>query len=174
MITLTGPGYQVLKRRGGYLESTAFDYQAPNIDQLKLRLCKLKLHHHEQDFGFALQYNEYHSVKSVEHGSPAEIAGLRKGDVVLELNGTVTKNLTVNQIEALTEHSKQERQLDILVIDLDGYQFSIKHAIPLNSLLSCVQTKDRRGRSNDQSIVHRKLICRPLFLSDNDEWSSST
>jgi hypothetical protein len=54
LITLTGPGYQVLRRRGGYLDSIIFDYQLLNIDQMKPRLCKLHLHNHESDFGLTL------------------------------------------------------------------------------------------------------------------------
>ncbi|CAF1542809.1 unnamed protein product, partial [Rotaria sp. Silwood1] len=39
---------------------------------------------------------------------------------------------------------KRRRQLDILVIDSAGFEFSIKHAIPINSLLPFVQPGQRR------------------------------
>ncbi|CAF4269290.1 unnamed protein product, partial [Adineta steineri] len=44
----------------------------------------------------------------------------------------------------MIESSKRRRQLEILVIDPAGYEFSMKHAIPLNSLLPFVQTGQRR------------------------------
>jgi len=148
LITLTGPGYQVLKRRGGYLESTAFDYQSSNVDQLKPRLCKLKLYNHEHDFGFTLNRNNCLYIKNVEEGSPADVYGLRKDDIILEINGQSEKYLTLNQIKDIIETSKKEQKLDILVIDNDGYRFSMKHAIPLNSLLSFVQTGEEQGKIN--------------------------
>jgi hypothetical protein len=52
----------------------------------------------------------------------------------------------LNQIKKIIETSKQERKLNILVIDIDGYQFSMKHAIPLNSLLPFVQTREDRSK----------------------------
>jgi hypothetical protein len=146
LVTLTGPGYQVLKRRGGYLESTAFDYQCTNIEQLKPRLCKLRLTNQEHDFGFALQYNQYLYVKSVEQNSSADVSGLRQDDIVIEINGQSAKNFTIHQVKEITDTSKQGRKLDLLVIDIDGYRFSLKHAIPLNSFLAFVQTKEGRSK----------------------------
>ncbi len=158
LVTLTGPGYHVLRKRGGYLESIAFDYQSPNIDQLKPRLCQLKLYNHEYDFGFTLQSNDYLSVKNVEEYSSADTAGLRKDDVVIEINGRATKYLNTNQIKQIIDASKQERKLDLLVIDLDGYQFSIRHAIPLNSLLSIVQTGEERRSRREEFQKNSKII----------------
>jgi membrane-associated protease RseP (regulator of RpoE activity) len=160
LITLTGPAYQVLKRRGGYLESLAFDYQSSSTDQLKPRLCKLKLYNREQDFGFTLQQNDYLYVKNIEENSSADINGLRKNDIILELNGKIAKNLTINQIKEITDISKQERKLDILVISIDGYQFAMKHAIPLNSLLFFVQTKE------EQSMITKKNSSIENFVFD--------
>jgi len=165
LITLTGPAYQVLKRRGGYLESLAFDYQSPTIDPLKPRLCKLKLYNREQDFGFTVQRNDYLYVKNIEENSSADINGLKTNDIILELNGKITQNLTINQIKEIIEISKQERKLDILVISIDGYQFAIKHAIPLNSLLFFVQSKDERSKIRKNSLIGI-LFCR-FISSDN-------
>ena len=146
LVTLTGPAYHVLRKRGGYLESTAFDYQSPTIDQLQPRLCQLKLYNHEHDFGFTLQPNGYLSVKHIEEYSPADTAGLRKDDVLIEINGRPARYLNINQIKQIIEASKEERKLDLLVIDLDGYQYSIRHAIPLNSHLTIVQKGDDKRR----------------------------
>ena len=147
LITLTNPAYQVLRRRGGYLESTAFDYQARHIDQLKPRLCQLKLYHHQYDFGFALHEHEFIAIKDIRPDSVAETFGLRKSDVILEVNGRATKYLSMEQIQQMIETSKAERKLDLLVIDADGYRFSLRHAIPLNSYLSFVERGEEQGKN---------------------------
>jgi predicted metalloprotease with PDZ domain len=148
LTTLTGPGYKVLKRRGGFLETDPFDYQSSNIDQMKPRLYKLNLDNLEHEFGFSFQREDVLSIKSVKKSSPADESGIREGDIVLELNGQYTNNLSSNQIKEIIEDSKRERKLDILVIDIDGYRFSVKHAVPINSLLSFVQTKKRSKHNN--------------------------
>lgn len=151
LTTLTGPAYEVLKRRGGFLETDPFDYQSSNINQMKPRLYKLTLDTGEHDFGFSLQREDVLSIKSVKKPSPADGCGITKGDIVLELNGQHTNNLSSNQIKEIIEESERVRKLDILVIDIDGYRFSVKHAVPLNSLLSFVQTNTRSK--------HNKFIC---------------
>lgn len=171
LVTLTNAGYHVLRKRGGYLESIAFDYQSSNIDQLKPRLCQLKLYNHEYDFGFTLQTNDYLSVKNIEEYSSADTSGLRKDDIILEINGRATKYLTIDQIKKIIETSKQERKLDLLVIDPNGYRFSIRHAIPLNSLLPIVQTGDKQSRKKN-SKIYKKIFF--FFFSYNIESSSFT
>jgi membrane-associated protease RseP (regulator of RpoE activity) len=146
LVTLTGPAYQVLKRKGGYLQPDPFDYQLPFVRELAPRLCRIILYSHEQDFGFTLQRGNPIHIKDVHPGSPAYEYGLRANDKILELNGRDTTYLSSEQIIEMIEASKRRRQLDILVIDLAGYEFSIKHAVPLNSLLPFVQSGQRRGK----------------------------
>ncbi|CAF3548387.1 unnamed protein product, partial [Rotaria sp. Silwood2] len=151
LVVLTSPGYRILKRRGGYLESRVFNYQSPQIDQMKLRLCKLKLYNFEYDFGFTLKRDKLLYIQSIEQGSSADVYDIKEGDVVLELNGQDTKYLIMNKINEIIEISKQERKLDILVIDMNGYEFSIKHAIPLNSNLPFIQIREE----SDITIINR-------------------
>jgi hypothetical protein len=142
LVTLTGPGYQFLKRRGGYLEDDLFDYELAHADRMKPCLCKLNLHNHEHDFGFTLHRQNILYVKSIEQGSSADTCGIRRGDIILELNGHDTKYLSISEIKDIIDQSKQDRKLEILLIDINGYRYSLKHAIPLNSLLSFVQTRE--------------------------------
>ena len=146
LVTLTAPAYQVLKRKGGYLQPEPFDYQLPFVRELSPRLCKILLYNHEQDFGFTLQRGNPIHIKDVHPGSPAYEHGLRSGDKILELNGRDTVSLSSEQMIEIIEASKRRRQLDILVIDTAGYEFSVKHAVPLNSLLPFVQPGQRRGK----------------------------
>ena len=145
LVTLTGPAYQVLKRKGGYLQPEPFDYQLPFIRELAPRLCKIILFNHEQDFGFTLQRGNPIHIKDVHPGSPAYEFGLRPDDKILELNNRDTVSLSSEEIIQLIETSKRRRQLDILVIDAAGYEYSMRHAVPLNSSLPFVQPGQRRG-----------------------------
>ncbi|CAF3177363.1 unnamed protein product [Rotaria sp. Silwood2] len=146
LVTLTAPAYQVLKRKGGYLQPDPFDYQLPYVRELAPRLCRIVLYNHEQDFGFTLQRGNPINIKDVHPGSPAYEYGLRANDKIIELNGRDTATLSSEQIIEIIETSKRRRQLDILVIDSAGFEFSIKHAIPINSLLPFVQPGQRRGK----------------------------
>lgn len=146
LVTLTAPAYQVLKRRGGYLQPDPFDYQLPFVPELVPRLCRIVLYNHEQDFGFTLQRGNPIHIKDVHPGSPAYEFGLRVNDKILEINGRDTTHLASEQIIEMIEASKRRRQLEILVIDLAGYEYSLKHALPLNSLLPFVQSGQRRGK----------------------------
>ncbi|CAF1230905.1 unnamed protein product [Rotaria sordida] len=148
LVTLTAPGYQVLKRKGGYLQPDPFDYQLPYVRELAPRLCRIILYNHEQDFGFTLQRGNPIHIKDVHPGSPAYEYGLRANDKIIELNGHDTATLSSEQIIDTIETSKRRRQLDILVIDSAGFEFSIKHAIPINSLLPFVQPGQRRAVSS--------------------------
>ncbi|CAF1164166.1 unnamed protein product [Rotaria sordida] len=159
LIVLTGPGYRVLKRRGGYLDSKVFNYQQSQVDQIRPRLCKLKLYNFEYDFGFTLKRNKVLYIKSIEQGSSADVYDIKEGDVVLELNGLDIKYLSMNKIYEIIEISKQERKLDILVIDMNGYEFSMNHAIPLNSNLSFVQI-----REESTAIIDSRTQNNPVYL----------
>lgn len=146
LVTLTTTAYQVLKRKGGYLQPEPFDYQLPFVRELSPRLCRIVLHNHEQEFGFTLQRGNPIHIKDVHPGSPSYEHGLRMNDKILEINGRDTVSLSSDQIIEIVETSKRRRQLEILVIDTAGYEFSVKHGIPLNSLLPFVQVTQRRGK----------------------------
>ncbi|UJR31719.1 hypothetical protein I4U23_019199 [Adineta vaga] len=152
LVTLTGPAFQILKQRGGYLEGAEFDYQSPNTDRMQPRLCKLNFHAHEQDYGLSFRRDNVLYIKNVESGSSADAYGIRKGNIVLELNGQDVKYLTENEIKEILDKSKQNRSLDILIIDINGYRYAIHHAIPLNSLLPFVQT--HKGRTTTTNGHH--------------------
>lgn len=149
LVALTSQAYHVLKRRGGYLNVDPFSYQSVYAPEMKPRLCRLKLLVDDYDFGFTLQRNGAVYVESIEPGSVADLYGIQIGDIVLELNDQDVKPLSLKKIKEIQEFSKRLRQLDILVIDQRGYEFSITHAIPLNSNLPFVAIKDEPGKIID-------------------------
>ena len=128
------------------MQPDPFDYQMPYVRELAPRLCRITLSNHEQEFGFTLQRGNPIHIKDVHPGSPAYEYGLRANDKIIEINGGDTISLSSEQIIEMIEISKRRGQLDILVIDSAGYEFSLKHAIPLNSLLPFVQPGQRRGK----------------------------
>jgi hypothetical protein len=160
LTTLTRPAYQVLKQRGGYLEDTTFDYQSLNINEMKPRLCKLTLYNHEPNFGFRFKYGNRIYVRDVEVGSAADAYEIKKDDRILELNGHDTTHLSHKEINEIIKKSEEDRKLDILVIDKHGDEFSMRHAIPLNSFLPFVQSPEERGKFRLRVIEnsHRKFI----------------
>ncbi|CAF2073834.1 unnamed protein product [Rotaria magnacalcarata] len=145
LVVLTGPAYHELKRRGGYLEMKPFSFQSTETENMKPRLCKLKLSVDDYDFGFTLKRSGVLFVQSVEPNSLADLYNIKEDDVVLELNGHDIKALSMNKISEMIESSKQTRELEILVIDPAGYEFSITHAIPINSHLPFVEIKAEPG-----------------------------
>ncbi|CAF4053016.1 unnamed protein product, partial [Rotaria magnacalcarata] len=65
LVVLTGPAYHELKRRGGYLEMKPFSFQSTETENMKPRLCKLKLSVDDYDFGFTLKRSGVLFVQSV-------------------------------------------------------------------------------------------------------------
>ena len=91
---------------------------------MKPYLCKLNLQPHEDEFGFMYQRQNCLYVKSIEPDSAADSCGIKKGDIILELNGLDTIYLSTNQIREIIEKGRQDRKLEMLVIDIDGYRYA--------------------------------------------------
>lgn len=147
LVTLTGPAFQVMKKRDGYLSDLVFDYHSQENIPMQPRLCTLKFYPYEHDYGLVFRRRNVLLVKSVQSGSSADTMNIEAGNIVLELNGENTRHMSMNQVKDIVERSKQQGQLNILVIDVDGYRYSTVHAIPLNSLLPFVRTQKERRES---------------------------
>jgi len=65
----------------------------------------------------------------------------------------MAKQLSIYQIEDILEMSKRDGKLDLLVIDFDGYQYSTRHAIPLNSLLPFVQVMEEQSNIREKKNI---------------------
>ena len=140
LVVLTGTAYRVLKRRGGSLDPLSFDYRTPEFDQMKPRLYKLSLYDHEQTFGLILYSDNPTYIREVEPGSASDAFGIERNDKILEIDGHDTTLLPSKQVLEFLKASQQKRKLNILVIDPRGYDYAIKHAIPINSLVPFVKT----------------------------------
>ena len=107
---------------------------SPTTDHpYKLRLCHLRLWPDFQGYGFNLhakknQPGQY--VGKVDAGSPAEAAGLREKDRILEVNGQSVVNdshqAAVMKIKSIPNETK------ILVVDPEADEYFKERGISLN------------------------------------------
>ena len=155
LVVLTAAAYRVLHQRGGVLKPGAFDYQATKQGPLRPRLSELILFDHEDDFGFSVYPNSSTYIREVLSASAAAEDGLTKNDKILELNGQDTSELTARQIEKIIRDSRAERRITLLTIDPEGYEYSVRHGIPLHSDLPLVERPRGQRKSNEQDRLFR-------------------
>ncbi|MGI9532696.1 PDZ domain-containing protein [Lutimonas sp.] len=79
-------------------------------------------------YSFGLTYKPSFKISLIRKGSPAHIAGLRQGDIVLEINGKEAYNLKMEEIVYLLSQ-KDDKRIKMLV-DRNGehlrYEFYLK------------------------------------------------
>lgn len=86
----------------------------------KARLCHIKKWDHFDGYGFNLHAEKGKPgqyIGKVDEGSPAEAAGLRQGDRILEVNGESIANKTHKEVVELVKNIPGETK--ILVVDPD-------------------------------------------------------
>lgn len=65
-----------------------------------------------------------HMMREVDAGSPAELGGMKDGEVLLEVNGESTDNLSHNDVVKQFRQSGQ--QVTLTTITLQGQDFYTK------------------------------------------------
>lgn len=91
-----------------------------NGNQAKTRLCHIQKVDNFDGYGFNLHAEKGKPgqyIGKVDEGSPAESAGLRQGDRILEVNGESILNKTHKQVVELIKQNADETKL--LVVDPD-------------------------------------------------------
>ncbi|KAL3289591.1 hypothetical protein HHI36_023004 [Cryptolaemus montrouzieri] len=86
----------------------------------KARLCIIKKWENFDGYGFNLHAEKGKPgqyIGKVDQGSPAEAAGLRQGNRILEVNGESISHKTHKQVVELIKSQPEETQL--LVVDVD-------------------------------------------------------
>ena len=147
LVTLTESAFRARRKHGDPLNrDDAVDYQSKEINRMRPRLCRLDFHTDEQDYGLSLYHQKLLLVERVQRGSSAASFNIQTGNVVLELNGQNTKDMSMNELKDIMRRSKENRQLEILVIDIDHYKSLAKLGIPVNSLSPSIQTPKERGK----------------------------
>ncbi|NWU79765.1 NHRF2 protein, partial [Onychorhynchus coronatus] len=96
-------------------------------DQLKPRLCRMLKG--ESGYGFHLHGEKGKSgqfIRKVEPGSPAEAAGLRAGDRVVEVNGHNVEQETHHQVVQRIKAVETETRLLVVDKETDEYLCSLR------------------------------------------------
>ncbi|XP_060537356.1 Na(+)/H(+) exchange regulatory cofactor NHE-RF1 [Cylas formicarius] len=89
----------------------------------KVRLCYIKKVDNFDGYGFNLHAEKGKPgqyIGKVDEGSPAEAAGLRQGDRILEVNGESIANKTHKQVVELIKQHSDETKLLVADAEDDG------------------------------------------------------
>jgi len=101
------------------------------------RLCHLKKWAHFNGYGFNLHTDKNKNggqlVGKIDPGSPAEAAGIKEGDRIVEVNGTNISNENHNQVVARIKAGGDETK--ILVGDRECVDWHREHSTVLHSSL---------------------------------------
>ncbi|TSK18059.1 Na(+)/H(+) exchange regulatory cofactor NHE-RF2 [Bagarius yarrelli] len=96
---------------------------------LRPRLCYLTKG--ERGYGFHLHGERgtgAQFIRRIEAGSPAELAGLRSGDRVVEVNGENVENDSHHQV--VQKIMEMENRTRLLVVDRETDEFLLLHSLP--------------------------------------------
>ncbi|XP_029704412.1 NHERF family PDZ scaffold protein 4b isoform X2 [Takifugu rubripes] len=105
---------------------------------------KLQLLSDSRGFGFVLRLEKatsgrtFHVLQELESGGPAERAGVKDGDVLLEVNGESVESLKHGQIAERVRQSGQK--VSVTTITPQGLEFYTK--LGLSPLLFCEEDSD--------------------------------
>merc|ERR1712241_1265956 len=113
--------------------------QLPAMEPPQPRLCHLTKWPHFQGYGFNLHTDrskESQLVGNVDPESPADAAGVKKGDKIIEVNGTNISNENHTQVVARIKAGGEETR--ILVADKDCVEWHREREQNISSSLSYV------------------------------------
>jgi len=104
------------------------------------RLCHIKKWPHFDGFGFTLQTDKKEAVQiigKIDEGSPAEAAGLKNGDRIIEINGV---NVTRENHTQVVERIRAGGEVtNLLVADNSCQEYHDDHDIVIRSSLMYIQ-----------------------------------
>ncbi|XP_044764983.1 Na(+)/H(+) exchange regulatory cofactor NHE-RF2-like [Coccinella septempunctata] len=116
----------------------------------KSRLCVIKKWDNFDGYGFNLHAEKGKPgqyIGKVDEGSPAEAAGLRQGNRILEVNGESIAQKTHKQVVELIKSQPEETQL--LVVDPD----EVDTIIPTNDDSTKVEKKTNHETKTEENGV---------------------
>lgn len=94
------------------------------MENPKARLCHIQKWENFAGYGFNLHAEKGKPgqyIGKVDEGSPAEAAGLRQGDRILEVNGESIANKTHKQVVELIKAQSGETKLLVTDPEVDGF-----------------------------------------------------
>ena len=136
----------------------------------RLRLCRLTRRSKFDGFGFSINAERYAMVQRVgcvDARSPADTAGLRVNDRILEVNGlnveTDSRHELMRTIAAAAGRGRG-RSLTLLVVDPESDKFFHDLELPLNSTQPFVEQCPAAQDLVDIDPDERKICYQPLLL----------
>ncbi|XP_042355971.1 PDZ domain containing 3b isoform X2 [Plectropomus leopardus] len=121
------------------------------------RTRKLHLVAGPDGYGFLLRLEKlpsgrtFHVLREMDSGSPAEKAGMKDGELLLEVNGESVESLTHEEIVDRVRQSGQ--QMSLTTITLQGLEFYTQ--LGLSPLLFCEDAAEREKESSTLTSAAR-------------------
>lgn len=123
-----------------------------NGNHSKARLCHIRKVDNFDGYGFNLHAEKGKPgqyIGKVDDGSPAEAAGLRQGDRILEVNGESIGDKTHKQVvELIKQHSDETK---LLVVDPDDNSI-----IPINNTESLKNAENASNGKQENNYSNNK------------------
>lgn len=134
-------------------------------DDIEPKVCSLKRSAKNEVYGFDLRkvkHLEKHMVENIEKNSPADLAGLKDGDFILEINNEVVTGMKTSDL--IKKISKNPLKVDLLVVkDIIGY---LKFKQNMDKFGQASLSFDKNGLSQIHSLISRIVFFK---LSSNNK-----
>jgi len=121
-----------------------------DISSHNLRLCKIRSTNDGRGFGFNMQAEKGRTgqfIGVVDADTPAERAGLRNGDRIIEVNSVNVEGDSHKQ--AVEKIKAIPNLVELLVVDPEADLYFTSKGTPLSSSLSCViKSENHVGKHN--------------------------
>lgn len=135
----------------------------------KARLCYLKIWPSFQGYGFNLHAEKNKPgqyIGKVDVGSPAEAAGLKEGDKIIEVNG---ENISTSNHQGVVQKIKAEpNQTRLLVLDAEALHYfeqkgiSVSSSSPFVESITCPDSS--QGLFPLSTLQHHVILSPVPFL----------
>src|SRR6218665_164162 len=138
----------------------------------KPRLCHIKERGDGKGFGFNLQAEKGKPgqyIGKVDPGSPAEAAGLRDGDRLVEVNGVNVENSSHEEV--VTKIRLNTKETKLLVIEKEGYEhYHAKGVVVTSGMLATSVSRGSSSSSEHSSSagmhLENSLYATVIYLGD--------
>ncbi|KAL0281445.1 UNVERIFIED_CONTAM: hypothetical protein PYX00_002429 [Menopon gallinae] len=122
-----------------------------------VRLCHIVKWPDYDGYGFNLHADKNKSAQyigKVDEGSPAQAAGLKEGDRIIEVNGI---NVTGDDHKQVVSKIKQNpKEAKLLVVDKESYEYFQSNGITITSTLPEVVILKMPSREDQQQVNGNK------------------
>lgn len=91
----------------------------------KFKRCNLELIEGFKGFGFTInsKMTPKLTIFDVEPGSPAQLAGIKKNDVLVEVNKKNVRRTAFEKVRMMMQEASKKGEVELLVISEEGYRW---------------------------------------------------